>query len=239
MAVRDFRSYEGLKKIVEETAGVELAFHYYQEITVLVDEVRSGRLDGMICKCWSGLTAISPDKRVFERLADITKPDGKETVAGLFLVLKNSKMKTLSDITVDTRLGVGAANAYEKHHLAFSTLKVLGIEKPLKVKEYITCKESALALIENDVDLALVSDYAFDYGCIDTVGTKDDFKSIGSTSETIPFLTFFIDMKLDSCIRNNLKKALLSITGDNIPESLLSGGLIEPIPWTPAELNKK
>lgn len=231
------RSYDGLAVYIKKKTGIELVFHYYEESMELENEIKSGNLEGMICKCWIGLTIDKEAKRDFKRLADLTKPTGETGLRGVFITLKNSPLKTLADLK-DKKIAFGDSSGYEKHYLAFKTLKQLGLEIPQNREEYFSCKESALAVLEKRVDAAVISDYAMEYDCIVVVGDPDDFRIIGETSESIPFITFLLDTATAPEIHAKLSKALLEITGENISEDLFSKGWIMPMPWNPEELTQ-
>lgn len=231
------RSYEGFAVYIKEKTGIELVFHYYEESMELENEIKSGNLDGMICKCWSGLIMAREAGRSFKRLGDLTRPTGESGLRGIFITLKNSPLKTLADLK-DRKIAFGDSSGYEKHYLAFKTLKRVGIEVLQKREEYFSCKEGALAVLEKRADAAVISDYAMEYDCIVVVGSPDDFRIIGETSESIPFITFLLDTATAPEIHAKLSKALFKITGENIPEGLFSKGWIMPMPWNPEELTQ-
>lgn len=233
------RSYQGLQLSIEQTTGITLAFKYYDDLLLLERDVKAGKLEGMICKSWPGMLMGRDAKRKFERLADITKPKGKIGLRGSFIVLADSPLKSLEDLK-GKRIAFGQANNYEKHYSAFRTLERLGIELTADHDEFFTCSESALALLEQRADSAVISDYALDYGCITIVSEKSAFRIIGQTDEQLPFTSLFLDtnkVKIED--RLLVQAALLKITGKNIPPDLYTKGWIKPLPWKPKELKKK
>jgi ABC-type phosphate/phosphonate transport system substrate-binding protein len=233
------RSYPGLQKSIEQATSITLEFKYYDDLLLLERAIKAGKLDGMICKAWSGMLLGRDAKRKFERVADIAKPKGAIGLRGSFIVLAESSIETLEDLK-GMNVAFGQENSYEKHYSAFRTLQRLGIAIAENHAEFYTCTESALALLEHRAEAAVISDYALDYGCITIVGEKSAFRIIGQTDERIPFTSLFLDTdKVKQEDRQKLQQALLKITGDNVPPDLFSKGWMKPLPWEPKELKKK
>lgn len=232
------RVYDGLIAHVRSAAGIELEFQYFEEELLLQREIRAGRLDGMICKTWLGLTTARSAGREFARLADITMP-GKEPaeLLGMFIVPKESAIKTLDDLR-GKRVVFGMTNAYEKSYLADATFRAAGLPLPEPRLRVFSCQDAALKLIENHADAAVVSSYAINFGCICVVAKPEDFRIIAETKQRIPFVTFMVETKVAPAVRERLQKALLELKGDKTPKDLFSNGVIPPIPWDPEELKK-
>ncbi|MCX7007924.1 MAG: PhnD/SsuA/transferrin family substrate-binding protein, partial [Kiritimatiellaeota bacterium] len=232
------RAYDGLIAHVRSAAGIELEFQYFEEELLLQREIRAGRLDGMICKTWLGLTTARGAGREFTRLADITMP-GKEPaeLLGMFIVPKESPLKKLDDLR-GKRVIFGMTNAYEKSYLANATFRAAGLPLPEPRQRVFSCQDAALALIEKRADAAVVSSYAINFGCICVVAKPEDFRVIAETKQRIPFVTFMVENKVAPAMRERLQKALLELKGDQTPKDLFSNGVIPPIPWEPEELKK-
>lgn len=231
------RAYDGMQKYVNEKSGILMQFSYYEEIALMERDINAGKLDGIICKTWTGMLLPGKSGRKFERIADILRPESEKQLTGVFVVLKDSPVKRLEDINGKI-LALGRNNDYEKHYLAFKTLKRHNIKVDDKSQQFFTCKEAALALLENRADVAVISNYALDFGCIVVVGNPKDFRIIGETDEQIPFTSLFLETKVNAGTREKLKEVLLSISGSNVPADLFSRGWIEPLKWAPAELDK-
>ncbi len=232
------RAYDGLIAHVRSAAGIELEFRYFEEPILLQREIRAGRLDGMICKTWLGLTTARSAGREFTRLADITMP-GQEPAElfGAFLVLKDSPLKTLADLR-GQRVVFGMTNDYEKSHLADATFRAAGLPLPEPRLRSYACQDAALKLIEHQAEAAVVSSYAINFGCICVVAKPEDFRVIAETSQRIPFVTFMVEDKVAPAVRARLQQALLELKGERVPKDLFSNGVIPPIPWAPEELKK-
>ena len=232
------RAYDGLIERVRATTGIELDFQFFEEEILLQRALRAGRLDGMICKTWLGLTTARSAGREFTRLADITMP-GKEPadLFGAFLVLKDSPLKTLDDLR-GKRVMFGMTNAYEKSYLADATFRAAGLPLTEPRDRVFSCQDAALALIEKRADAAVVSSYAINFGCICVVARPEDFRVIAETKQHIPFVTFMVENKVAPAVRERLQQALLALKGNQAPKDLFSNGVIPPIPWDPEELKK-
>ena len=230
------RAYDGLGAHVRTAAGIELEFQYFEEELLLQRAVRAGKLDGLICKAWLGLTTTRSAGREFTRLADITMP-GKEPaeLLGLFIVPKDSPLKTLADLR-GQRVIFGMTNAYEKSYLADATFRAAGLPLPEPRQRVFSCQDAALALLEKHADAAVVSSYALNFGCICVVAKPEDFRVIAETKQRIPFVTFMVENKVAPAVRARLQQALLALKGDQVPKDLFSNGVIPPIPWAPEEL---
>ena len=230
------RAYDGLIVHVRTAAGIELEFQYFEEELLLQRAVRAGKLDGLICKAWLGLVTARDAGREFTRLADITMP-GKEPaeLLGLFIVPKDSPLKTLADLR-GQRVLFGMTNAYEKSYLADATFRAAGLPLPEPRQRVFSCQDAALALLEKRADAAVVSSYALNFGCICVVAKPEDFRVIAETKQRIPFVTFMVENKVAPAVRARLQQALLALKGDQVPKDLFSNGVIPPIPWAPEEL---
>ena len=226
------REYDSMIECVVKKTGIKLEMVYFEDELLLRQEILDGNLDGMLGKMSPCASYAKEAGRKFERVADITKPDGKASLSGLFIVHKECPVKELPSAK-GLVFAFGQECAPEKHELAFKTLDRLGIPVPSKEErqEYFTCKEAALALIEKRADVAVISDYALEFGCIVVVGDPADFRVIGKTDKAIPFTTLMLDSTVPEDIRGKLAKSLLSMKGGDVPKELLSKGWVAPVPW--------
>lgn len=226
------RAFEGMNAKLLRESGITLEMEYFEDPQLLDRALREGQLDGMIGKYTTCGRFARGSKREFVRLADITEPSGKADLRGVFITYKGSPVKTLEQIP-QHRLGLGFQADTEKYFLPLETLKnrklAVAAENRL---EFFDCKSAALALMEQRVDVAVISDYALEYGCIVVVGDPKDFQVIGRTDRALPFTTFMVDAKrVPADARRRLAAGLLSITGVNVPEDLFSKGWVKPIVW--------
>lgn len=226
------RAYEGMNAKVAKETGITLEMEYFEDPQLLDKALQEGKLDGMIGKYTTCGRFARGAQREFERLADITKPTGEADLRGVFITYKDSPVKKLEDISTAT-LGVGCKVDTEKYELPLRMLKQRGIAVSAdKQQEFFDCKSAALALMENRADVAVISDYALEYGCIVVVGDPKDFNVIGKTEGSLPFTTFMVDVKtVPAEVRARLTAELLSITGNNVPEDLFTKGWVKPVAW--------
>ena len=229
------REYGESVKLLETRSGIKLELSYFEDELKLQRELKNGSFDGVIGKYSVFGGAVRDAKRKFTRLADISKPDGDFLLRGVFIVFKNSTLPDLASAKGKAlRCAFGEEDAPEKAELAFNTLSKLGVEIPdmASRQEYFTCKEAALALLERRADVAVISDYALQFGCIVVVGNPKDFRVIGRTDKALPFTTFMVDnAKVSKETQTRLAAALLSISGDATPKELMSKGFGAPQPW--------
>lgn len=226
------RAYEGMNAKVAKETGITLEMEYFEDPQLLDSALQEGKLDGMIGKYTTCGRYARGAKREFERLADITKPTGEAVLRGVFITYKDSPVKKLEDVAGAT-LGVGYKVDTEKYDIPLRMLKKHGIAvSEEKQKEFFDCKSAALALMEKRADVAVISDYALEYGCIVVVGDPKDFTVIATTEESLPFTTFMADVKkVPADVRAKLAAELLSMTGSNVPEDLFSKGWVKPVAW--------
>jgi hypothetical protein len=133
---------------------------------------------------------------------------------------------------------MGQPDAYEKHQAAkrlFEQAEVL----PGKIDMYASCMENIGALMDGEADAAVISDYALSADCAVDFANPDDFRTLAHT-EKIPLTSLMLDMnKIDAVDAERLKSALLDLSGEDAPESLLSDGFVDPSPWNPPELENQ
>ena len=227
------REYAETVKLIERRSGVKLELRYFEEESLLQKALLSGSFDGVIGKYSVFGGTVRDSKRDFVRLADISKPDGDALLRGVFIVYKGSTVTDLASAK-GLKFAFGTEDAPEKSQLAFETLRKAGVAVPEKNarQEYFTCKEAALALRERRADVAVISDYALQFGCIIVVGRPEDFRVVARTDGAIPFTTFMLDKsKVSPEIVDSVSRALLGVDGDSVPKELLSKGWVAPQPW--------
>ena len=224
------RAYEGMNAKLAKENGITLEMAYFEEPMLLEKALAEGQLDGVIGKYTECGRFVREAKREFVRLADITKPTGGSDLRGVFITFKDSPVKALADINGRV-LGLGPKAATEKVFLPEETLAKRGIVPASKV-EFFDCKSAALALMEKKADVAVISDYALQFGCIVVVGDPKDFHVIAETDRALPFTTFMVDAKrVPADVQARVAAALLTIAGNNVPKDLFSKGWVKPIAW--------
>lgn len=232
------RAYDGTAAKVAADAGLTLEFKYYEEDSLMREDVLAGRLDGLIAKTWTGAALAREAGRKFDRIADVRMPAGeKDGLAGVFVVPATSKVKTLADLR-GRRVVFGPKSAYEKSWSAFSSLEAAGVKlTDVKADEVPSCKTAVVQLMEDRADVAVISSYAVRYGCVGVVAEKGDIREIGATP-AIPFISVFVDERVPGETRARLRRTLPALSGENVPKDLFSAGFVAPEAWAPAELKQ-
>ncbi len=231
------REYEDLVKLLKEKHNINLELTYYEEIYHLEDKIKVKEFDGVICKPWNVFMLAKEHKLRYQRIADIKDAFNNQWLTGVFIVPKESPIQKLEDINGKV-LVTGEADAYEKYHQALQVLDQKNI-KPQRVYQKSSCLEGINELLDKKADVAVVSDYVMVASCAVDVASEDDFRIIGETSQT-PLTSVILDMdKIEKEDAMRLQKALLSLSNDNSPKSMLSEGFVKPAKWTPAPYIKK
>jgi ABC-type phosphate/phosphonate transport system substrate-binding protein len=224
------RSYAGVFARLEER-GLGTSVRYFEDPILLERQVAAGAIEVMICKSWDGWQAALAAKRPFTRVADVSRADGTTGLRGMFLVRSDSPLQRIVELTGRV-VGVGNESGYEKGVLGRGTLERAGIV-PSRMVELGACSELALAVKERTLDAAVVSDYAVEQGCVVVVGTKDEFRTIGTTDRAIPFVSVFVADSVEAGLRQRLVEELLSMQGPAVPAGLDSAGFVAATPWEP------
>ena len=234
VAERGLREYAGLAQRLSQASGRKVELAYYQSDTLLIDAAAAGRLDGVICKTWTALLAAQAAHTRLDRLADVTMPDGKAGLEGVFFCRSDSPIKTMQDLTGKT-LGVGPDVAYEKDSAVRRRLAGLGVQ-PGKTVTIPTCVRSALAVRQKEVDAGVLSSYAYDFGPEELTGKAPDLRELGRT-ETIPFVTVGLFGTLPADATGALRQAMSAALATDPPGDLGDSRLLAVQPWQPPELD--
>lgn len=230
------REYEPMIAKIEEETGIKLEFDYHGDASSLAQDITAGKYDGAVCKTWSGMVWNRDGQRKLLRIADLTRKSGKSELFGTFVTLKKGPIKGFEDIE-GKRVIMGGKDGFEKHFLAKKTFKEKNIS-PKSTEESPACMTSLLELHDGKADVAVISDYAMITSCASSVLPVEDFKILGNTTESTPFVSFFISEKIPENVRKNLQKILLDMTGRDLPENLNCPGWVKPQKWEPKELTQ-
>lgn len=230
------REYDDVVKILKEKYNIELNITYFMEMYDMEDAIKAKKFDGLVCKPWSAYMFAKPFGLKFKRVADILDPNNNQWLTGVYLVLKDSPINKLEDINGKIMVA-GEEDSYEKYHAPFKFLKEKGI-KPSKLVHKSSCLESINVLIDNQAEVAVVSDYVMSASCAVDVAAPEDFKTIGIT-EKGALCSVMLDMdRVSKEDATRLQSALLEISGKNIPESFLGNGFVKPASWKPTVYTK-
>jgi ABC-type phosphate/phosphonate transport system substrate-binding protein len=168
---------------------------------------------------------------------DVLDPNNNRWLTGIVIVPSNSPIQSLEDLN-GKHIYIGQPDSYEKHYAAKRLLAQKGIN-PGKIDMKASCIENLGILLDGLADAAVVSDYALSADCAVDFAKPGDFRIIAAT-EQIPLTSLMLDMnKVDEKNAERLKQALLLLSGEDAPASLLGEGFVESSPWNPPELNNQ
>jgi ABC-type phosphate/phosphonate transport system substrate-binding protein len=210
---------------------IDLQLTYCIEEYDLGDSVKSGNFDGAICKPWLAFRHVPGSKMKLKRIADILDPIGQGLLGGIFIVKKESLLQKPSDINGKI-LAMGQEDSYEKYHLALALMRKGGVKPGAKIQK-ASCTEGINMLLDNQADVAVISDYALFASCAVDIAEEGAFRTIWKT-EDIPLCSVILDLtKVNDADAARLQDALLKISGDKVPESFAGKGFVEPVSWIP------
>ncbi|WP_430816891.1 phosphate/phosphite/phosphonate ABC transporter substrate-binding protein [Carboxylicivirga sp. RSCT41] len=230
------REYEDLQQQLKEKHNINLEITYFEEIYHLEDKIKSKEFDGVICKPWNVYMLSKTHDLNYERVADIKDAFNNQWLKGVFLVPKDSPVQTLEDIRGKV-LVAGEKDAYEKYHQPLTILDEKGIQAG-QIYHKSSCLECINELMDKKAEVAVVSDYVMFASCAVDVANPDDYRIIHET-EASPLTSLIIDR--DKVSKENtmrLQEALLNLSNENSPETMLSDGFVKPAKWTPAPYAK-
>lgn len=225
------REYDTLQDILRTRYNIDLQLTYFMEEFYLKDTLKTKQYDGTICKPWLAIQLIPETGIPFKRVADLLDPNNNQWLKGIFIVKKESSITNLEEIN-NLILASGQPDSYEKYHSPMAILE----SKKIVPSQFVFksgCTECLNALIDNQAEVAIISDYALTASCAVDLAPPSDFKIIYET-ETMPLCSVILDMsKVSEADALRLQRALLEISGDNAPLSLLSRGFVLPASWIP------
>lgn len=230
------REYEELQKQLMEQFNIDLQITYYMEPYMMEDQLKAKIHDGVITKPWNAFMLMKENHLRYERIADILDVYDNQWLTGVYLVRKDSDIKTMADINGRT-LVAGQEDAYEKYHAPLRQLESMNI-KPGKIYYKASCLESINELMDKKAEVAIVSDYVMSASCAVDVASEDDFRVIGET-EKMPLCSVVLDRKkISKEDAMRFQKALLALSKDKSPEGMLSEGFVKPASWIPNPYKK-
>lgn len=153
-------------------------------------------------------------KRPLEAVAALTGLDGSTTQRGLAVVHRDDPARGIADLARH-EVVLGPADCAEKHAAARALFRAHAIDLPEACATAPGCTEAAERVLAARREgsrpvVALVSSYATPLleGC----GTirKGELRVIGET-EDVPFVTVFLDGRLDAATRRGLRAALQEV----------------------------
>ena len=225
------REYEEVVTKLKRDFNIDLRLTYCLEEKELEGMLKSGRYDGAICKPWFAFRLMTTGDFRFTRVADVLDPFDNGLLGSMFIVKKESLLTKPADIAGKI-LAIGQDDSYEKYHMAMALLDKEGI-KPSKIFRRSICSEGINMLLDNQADVAVVSDYALIASCAVDFAKPDAFRTILKTADS-PLCSVILDLnRVKNRDAARLQAALLAIAGKNCPESFASNGFVKPIGWIP------
>lgn len=211
------RDYDKLGEFLEERLGIDVEVVFGESLTEALE--RHGVIDLVVGKDSVIRYDAAKAKCHYQQIAALTGKDDSTTFTGLFVVPAGDPAKKLSDLA-GYRILFGPSYAIEKHGAAIVALeKALG--ETVKVTEDNvrgSCAQSAIEAIEAKDETpptaGVISSYAA--ALLEGCGTIDpgSIRVIAKT-EPVPFITVYLDSKLDKTTKKNIRKALSKVAGDS------------------------
>lgn len=230
------RSYPEFLDRLEAESGIRMELAYFPETYGLEDAIATGEYDGALCKPWFALRHQAAAGADFRRIADVLDPNNNRWLTGIVIVPVDSPIQTLDELD-GKHLYIGEADAYEKHYAAIRLLKKKGIQ-PARIDTHASCGENIGVLQDGEADAAVVSDYALSADCAVDFARPEEFRTLAHT-ERIPLTSLMLDMnRVSEADAARLTEALLALSGDSTPDTLLGNGFIEPATWDPPEMKE-
>lgn len=225
------REYEEFQAQLKKEFNIDLQLSYFMEPYHMEDELRAKTFDGVICKPWTAFMLSEEHQINYKRVVDVLDAFDNQWLQGVFMVPKESPIKSMKEISGKTVVS-GQPDAFEKYHSPLRIFKEKGIE-PGKLYQKASCLECINELLDNNAEVAIVSDYVMSASCAVDVAQPEDFRIIGET-EKMPLTSVILDMeKVNEADALRLQKALLALSGENTPETMLSKGFVKPASWEP------
>lgn len=225
------RQYGDFRRLLKERYHIEVEFVYFLEPYELDQAFLDGKFDAVLCKPWLVFQHSKGRSEEMMRVADLQGLDGDAGLWGIVIVPKDSPTKKLSELS-GCRIAYGQPDAYEKHQGALELFRREGIKiDQAKLVEKASCLECLDLLMKNDVDAAVISNYALTADCAVDITTPDAFRVIGRTKE-IPLTSFMVDLKRVPCADAlRIQQALIGLSRDGLPASMSGGGFVKPASW--------
>lgn len=230
------REYDEVLSILKTNYNIDLRLTYCTEEDSIGQLLKTGKYDGVICKPWFAYMLMPVTDMNFARVADVLDPFDEGLLRGIFIVKKESSLLNADDINGKI-IAIGQETSYEKYHLAMKSLDERSI-KPAKFIQKGSCTECIDLLIDDQVDVACISDYALVASCAVDFAEEDAFRVLLKT-DSIPLCSVIIDLnKVDESSASRLQHALLNLSQNKLPMSFASKGFVTPKSWIPTVYKK-
>ena len=199
------RNYHLLAKFLSEDLGrpVEVVF---EESLPLGLKRAKGKIDFIIGKRSMVEFDAKQEKMPIRRVAKLTGPDGKTTVRGVFVVRKDSKIRSLKDLK-GGKLRLGPKADAETHTAALETLAKAKLGEEVRVRSTHSMEEGVFAVTDGDADAMVITEYLprLLEGCGKIA--KGDLRVIAAT-EPVSFVEVFAVDDVSKSQEDALRQAL-------------------------------
>ena len=232
------RRYTDFFCLLKEQYGIAVTPLYFEDSYEVAKQIKSGQVDGVICKPSLGFVTSRAAGQDYVRVADVQDVFTNTVLWGLFVVPRDSPIHTLKD-AAGKRIVFGQADAYEKHQAAFATMAKAGLPVPPAASriEKASCIEALGAIMDARADVAVISHYALTGGCAVDFAKPEDFRVI-ATTERIPFISLMLDRgKLSVAEIHRIRDAFIALSRTALPATMSGGGFVEAAPWDPVRLD--
>lgn len=204
------RKYEKLGEYLQTELKRPVRVVWSESLVEALDEKTKGKADLIIGKHSVVLADSKESKLEVKPVALLTGKDGLTTQTGLFIVRKQDPATSMTDLA-GYRILFGPADCDEKSAAPMALLKKSGLPVPSPVETSPSCSDAAkelLELPESTKAAAVVSSYA--QPLLEGCGSikKGDVRVIGE-SAPVPFITAFLNEKLDKTTQTALTDVLL------------------------------
>lgn len=225
------RRYEELQFILKVKYQIDLQLSYYFQEAELDAAILSGRYDGVISNPWFAFRQVPEHGMQFSRIADLFDPFDSPNLFGAFIVKKDSPITSFAELK-GKRLAMGQNTSLEKYHMPLILLEKTGIE-PLEIIYNEICNQTVGDLLENRVDAGVISDFSLIASCAASLVREEDFRIIMQT-DYMPLCSVVLDLsKVGPAEAQRLQEALLAISREELPGSMISSGFVRPMKWRP------
>lgn len=211
------RDYEKLGQFMEQKLGQPVTVAFSESLPAALKKKTDGKADIVIGKHSMVLHDAKTAGMKLSPVASLTGKDGKTTMTGMIIVLKDDSAKTIDDLR-GRKILYGGAESEEKHGAIMKLLRGHKFVIPEKPETCAACDEGALKLMEMDKagekGAAVISSYA--KPLLEGCGTvpKGALRVIAET-EPIPFVVAFTNDGLATDVKQAVSKCLMSVK-DNV-----------------------
>ena len=209
------RKYEVFGEFLEKWLDREVQVVWSQSLVSALDGDANGHADLIIGKHSVVLSDAALAEMEVEPVAQLTGTDGLTTQSGLIVVRAADPAQSVADLE-GYRILFGPADCDEKSAAPMALLTEHGIAVPEEPETCPACSDAATKLLELGEDVqaaAVISSYA--QPLLEGCGTikKGDLRVVGE-SETVPFITAFVNGQLDEAARQQIQDVLMEVQYD-------------------------